>query len=114
MFADDCLIYTIGNSWERMVPNVQNGLDNFQNWCIDNRLKLNIKKSKSLVIGTSFKMRDINIHNRIKLNGAWLENVSTFNYLGIILDSNMTLVPLFAKVKKVVSNKIYNLVKIRQ
>ena len=29
MFADDCLIYMIGNSWEHMVPNIQNGLDNF-------------------------------------------------------------------------------------
>ena len=113
MFADDCLIYAIGNDWDRMVPKIQNGLDNFQNWCLDNRLKLNVKKSKSLVIGTTFKLMDINLQNTFRLNDHGLENVNLFNYLGIILDKNMTLVPLFAKVKKVVSNKIYNLVKIR-
>ena len=53
MYADDCLIYKTGNNWERMVPIIQDGLDRFQSWCVDNCLKLNVKKSKSLVIGTS-------------------------------------------------------------
>ena len=52
MYSDDCLIYTIDNDWERMVPKIQNGLNSFQNWCMKNNMKLNVKKSKSLVIGT--------------------------------------------------------------
>ena len=43
-----------------------------------------------------------------------LENVNIYNYLGIILDSHMTLIPLFSRVKKRVSNKIYMLIKIRK
>ena len=39
--------------------------------------------------------------------------MSTYNYLGIILDSQMTLMPLFSRTKKRVSNKIYMLIKIR-
>ena len=50
MYADDCLIYTIGNNWDRMVPKIQQGLDCFQDWCLNNCLKLNVSKSKSLVI----------------------------------------------------------------
>ena len=30
MYADDCLIYTIGNDWELMVPKMQAGLNSFQ------------------------------------------------------------------------------------
>ena len=56
MFSDDCLMYKIGNTWETMVPSIQEGLNLFQQWCHDNRLKLNVKKSKSLVIGTYFKL----------------------------------------------------------
>ena len=38
MYADDCLIYTIGNSGERIVTTIQEGLNNFQTWCLDNGL----------------------------------------------------------------------------
>ena len=67
MFADDCLIYHIGNIWGRL-PKIQNGLNKFQGWCINNRLKLNVKKTKSLVIGTSFKLKDLDVENRFTLH----------------------------------------------
>ena len=113
MYADDCLIYTVGNNWERMVVKLQEGLDSFQLWCIKNGMKLNIKKSKSLVIGTPHKLSNIATDNRFILNNIALENVQSYDYLGIILDSNMTLSPLLSKVKRIVSNKIYSLGKIR-
>ena len=99
MYADNCLISTIGNNWERMVIKLQEGLDSFQRWFIKNGMKLNIKKSKSLVIGTPHKLSNIDTDNRFILNNKALENVQSYNYLGIILDSNMALSPLFSKVK---------------
>ena len=48
MYADDCLIYTVGNNWNLMSPKIQNGLNHFQNWCKDNCLKLNVKKNEIL------------------------------------------------------------------
>ena len=112
MYADDCLIYAIGNNWERMVVKIQSGLSSFQEWCVNNEMKLNIKKSKYLVIGSTFKLANINLDNRFALNGVVLERVHSYNYLGVILDTHMTLSPLIKKVKKVVSNKIYTLAKI--
>ena len=73
-------------------------------------MKLNIKKSKSLVTGSTFKLANINLDNRFTLNEVVLERVQSYNYLGVILDTHMTLSPL---IKKVVSNKIYTLAKIR-
>ena len=113
MYADDCLIYTVGNNWEDMVPRLQSGLNDFQMWCKNNCLKLNVRKSKSLVIGTQHKLSLINIKNRFVLDNSNLENVCVYNYLGIIFDSQMTLAPLFSKIKGIVTNKIYTLVKIR-
>ena len=46
-----------------------------------NNMKLNVKKSKSLVIGTTFKITGINIENRFVLNNLHLEHVSSYNYL---------------------------------
>ena len=113
MYADDCLIYTIGNNWDRRVVKIQSGLSSFQEWCVNNGMKLNIKNTKSLVIGSTFKLADINLDNRFTLNGVVLERVQSYNYLGVILDTHMTLSALIKKVKKVVSNKIYTLAKIR-
>ena len=113
MYADDCLIYLIGNNWEDMVPLKQAGLDGFQNWCSDNCLKLNGCKSKSLVLGTQLKLSSIDVNRRSMLDNCNLEHANVYNYLGIILDSQMTLTPLFSKFKKFISNKIYMLIKIR-
>ena len=114
MYADDCLIYTVGNNWENMVPYIQDGLDDFQHWCENNCLKLNTRKSKSLVIGTQYKLAGINVDNRFKLENLYLGHVGEYNYLGIIFDSHMTLSPVFSRVKKRVSGKIYMLAKIRK
>ena len=110
MYGDDCLIYTVGNSWERMCSKIQNGLDLFQEWCLGNRLKLNVRKSKSLVIGSKQKVDTVNLDDKFVLNGALLEFVITFNYLGLFLDTKN---PLLSKLKKTVTAKIYSLVKIR-
>ena len=113
MYADYCLIYTIGNSWECMVPEIKAGLNSFQEWCINNNMKLNVKKSKSLVIGSSYKLANLNVINRFVLNHTFLDHVQSYNYLGVILDMHTILNPLLKKVKKVVSCKICSLAKIR-
>ena len=95
MYADDCLINTIRNNCEDMVPHIQGGLNGFQLWCKNNCLKLNIRKSKSSVIGTQHKLLPINVENRFVLDDCGLDHVNVYNYLGIILDSQMTLTPLF-------------------
>ena len=73
MYADNCLIYCIGNNWELMRPKIQNGLNSFQIWCLKNRLKLNVRKSKSLIIGSSYKLGDIDMDNKMVLNGEVLD-----------------------------------------
>ena len=79
MYADDCLIYSIGNLWENMVPRIQNGLNGFQLWCKNNCLKLNIRKSKSLVMDTSHKLSSIDMENRFKLDNVNLQHIKTYN-----------------------------------
>ena len=102
---NDCLIYTIGNNWECMFPN---GLDSFHTLGANNYMKLNILKSK-----LNHRLSELNIENKFVLNDTPLQNVCEYYYLGIILDSKMTLSLIFVKVKKIVSNKMYVLIKIR-
>ena len=113
MYADDCLIYCMGNNWNLMRPKIEHGLGCFQEWCIRNRLKLNVRKSKALLIGSQHKINIVDFGDKFSLNNQSLEFTSTYNYLGIYLDKNMTLSPLLSKLKSRVINKVYSLVKIR-
>ena len=113
MYADDCLIYTIGNNWENMVPKLNDGLQCFENWCMRNSLRLNARKSKALVLGSTSKISSVNFENKFALNGQCLDYTGMYNYLGIILDQNMTLLPLLTRLKNSITGKIYSLVKIR-
>ena len=113
MYADDCLIYTIGNNWDRMYPKLCDGLLCFENWCVNSSLKVNARKSKALILGLNSKLSTIDFSSKIKLGGENLEYVNSYNYLGIILDQKMSLQLLLSKLKNVITNKIYCLVKIR-
>ena len=38
MYADDCILYTSGNYWNRMRQKIQPEKDNIHEWCTVNRL----------------------------------------------------------------------------
>ena len=64
-------------------------------------MKLNVKKSEALVIGTSYTY------------GVVLQRVESYNYLGVyLLDTHMTLSPLLKMVKRIVCNKIILLLRL--
>ena len=79
----------------------------------ENCLKLNAQKTKALVLGSRYKTMNLNLENKFVLQGVDLDFTVTYNYLGVLLDKNMTLIPLLTRVRNLVSNKIYTLVKIR-
>ena len=54
-----------------------------------------------------------NVRN-FKILGIPLQYVNQYNYLGLILDNEMTLQPLFKNIKKRVNNKIFSLRKLRK
>ena len=51
-------------------------------------------------------MTNVDRAHFFSVNNSYLDNVRTFNYLGITLDSNMTLGSLFALVTRKVSMKL--------
>ena len=47
MYADDCIIYCSGNTWEQVRGVLQQSLSNISAWLEQNALKLNVKRSKA-------------------------------------------------------------------
>ena len=113
MYADDCILYCSGNDWKRMLQKIQPELDRVHAWCDVNRLKINTDKSKSLICGSRSKLGRIDYTKHATLNNHSLDNVSRYKYLGVTLDSEMSLINLLADVKKSVLNKLFTLRKLR-
>ena len=114
MYADDCILYTTGNNWDQVHNRLQQGLLNFDSWCLKNSMILNISKSKCLIIGCRHKLSNIDYGLKLHVRNTTLEFVKKFCYLGVLLDSEMTLQPLVSHVKKSVSSKIRTLSRIRR
>ena len=113
MYADDCILYSSGNDWNRMVHTFQPELDNIHLWCSENRLKLNVNKSKTLLIGSRSKLGKVDYANTLKIAGNVLSFVDKYKYLGTIIDKEMSLSYLLTDVKKSVLSKLFTLRKIR-
>ena len=56
MFADDWVLYYVGNNWNTVKNIVQHDLDNFTKWCSENALKINAKKTKAMIVSTTTRL----------------------------------------------------------
>ena len=112
MYANDCVLYSLGNDWNRMKEIIQPKPDDISNWCEHYRLTLNVSKLDSLIFRSRSKLGKIDYKNCITISNTSLKNVSKFKYLGVTRDKQMTLSGLLPDVKKKVLNKLFNLRKL--
>ena len=59
MYADDCILFTLGNNWNGMIDSVQTDLDNVCMWCEPNKLRSSTTKSKTLLFGSINKLKNV-------------------------------------------------------
>ena len=60
-----------------------------QSWLSANRLTLNVKKTKYMLIGSQFKLSQINGDFTIKVNNTPLERVIKHKSLGVQIDESL-------------------------
>ena len=114
MFADDCVLYSTGNNWNNIHSKLQADLDHFINWTKKNSLSLHAKKSQAMIVGTRNKISKLNDIIPFQINNICMKYVKQYNYLGIILDAEMSLIPLCKNVEKRVIDKVFMIRKIRR
>jgi hypothetical protein len=87
LFADDTLIAVAANSVEEAVTKINEDLKLVSEWLKANKLKLNIKKTKSMIVTLKKK---ININEiKIKIDDKEIEIVSEMKYLGVFIDNKL-------------------------
>ena len=87
LFADDTTIYTTGTSVQQIRSTLISALTSCNNWMTDNKLRLNLSKTKCMLIHSS-KLNPPPLD--ISLDSTSVEQVSTFKLLGCIIDHHLT------------------------
>ena len=91
MYADDTALYVSDNNAIIAAKRVTNNLTAIHSWCRDNHLLINPTKTLAMFFSqNNTKQRTEISQAAILLDGSPLRTVSEFQYLGVLLDSNLS------------------------
>ena len=90
MYADDTVVYASGNSVPGVQTTLQTCMDYVYNWCLTNRLYMNMKKTKVMWFKNTDKSPTLEVEYEISIMGNLLSRVYSYQYLGIELDSTLS------------------------
>ena len=105
LFADDTVVYTTAPSADHLTVALNEDLNNVRNWLVDNRLTLNIGKSKYMLIGRNKRVKDFG-DVTLSIEGKGLEKVSNYKNLGVIIGENLSWTDHVESVARKVSQRI--------
>ena len=113
LYADDTVIYYAHEQLKILEEKLTLGLNKLSDWCKQNKLTINFDKTKYEIFSPKF-VRNTTPTIVIKTRVAQLEEVVSYNYLGVIIDNKL----LFDRFLKEKCNKInvrlYQLGKLRK
>ena len=113
LYADDLAIIVSGRDAKIIAALMQDDLNNIGDWCYSNMLTVNVKKTQILWC--------YSIRNPVDLSGCSLrlcsevlKVVSQFNYLGVVIDTDLTFKSHCNKVKSMSFSRYIQLCKIKK
>ena len=78
LYADDTVLYTAHQNTQVAARRLEEGLSVLSKWCKCNRLTINVKKTKHMIVCPPAKKSP---GLEVKLNGESLDIVHKYNYL---------------------------------
>lgn len=86
LFADDTNIFVSGDDLQQLCQIVTLELKRVNKWFKQNKLSLNLSKSKMMIFGNG----NSNAHEAIQIEGVVIERVHEIKFLGVIIDDRIT------------------------
>ena len=105
-YADDTVLYFFeSDNIKTITENLQKDLNSLVNYCDKNQLTINATKTKSML----YTYNDNVVLGDLKVKGKVLEEVKSYKYLGITLDSSLTFKNELGMAIKKINHKIWML-----
>ena len=90
LFADDSSIHSASKSIDELNSDLQDGLDEVNNWCTKNCMSIHPEKTKSMVVTTRQKHQRAPLLLNLSLDDKKIQQVSEHKVLGLIIDSDLS------------------------
>ena len=113
LYADDTVLYLSTPLRYNYDELLNKDLLNMHNWCQENKLTVNLKKTKYMATASSSKKLKKLREAKITMGGVELQKTTEFKYLGITIDNCLNFNKHVSVLNQTVSHKIYLLNKIR-
>ena len=110
-YADDTAILGLMNVFDDTLDKYFNEIEKFMEWCQNNKLELNVSKTKEQIF--DFARQNRITHCNSTINDQKVDIVSTFKYLGIKIDNCLTYKSHVEYVSKKVGQRLHVLRKLR-
>ena len=91
LFADDTFLSLDSKNYKNLQKNVNEELKVVHTWLTNNKLSLNISKTKYMVV--SNKKEPPNNQFYLKFDNVFLEKCTSYKYLGVLLDDKLSWKP---------------------
>lgn len=113
LFADDTLIVTSSSDLDAAIKEMNKTLKRVSSYLNDNKLKLNIDKTKAMIICTNKNSARIDVNKlKILLNNKKVEIIQEVKYLGFVIDHNLSLQAHLKYINNKLNKKLYFLSRI--
>ena len=103
LYADDTTLTTSAEDPWVLEYKMNYDMNLIQSWLSANKLTLNVKKTKYMLIGSQFKLSQINSDFTVKVNNTPLERVIEHKTLGVQIDESLSWRPHIHTISKKIS-----------
>lgn len=113
LYADDTAFYLSNKDPIQLSNDLTTASNDFQNWCMLNKLTLNQSKCKSMLFCTCPMFMNLSTQMKLSIGDLPIKRVNEFNYLGITLDQFLNFESHLKKIKYKITSRMFTLKKIR-
>ena len=113
MYADDTVILVENDDPILAINSMQKVLDKAIEWCKQCKLTINVKKTKHMFVLRNKDLVESTSILAVKINNLQLANVSSYKYLGVDIDRNLTYEEVVHNTYLKANKKLFTLRKIR-
>ena len=113
-YANDTIIYSAASEAAFAIQQNQDIIIEVCNWCFLNRLSINTKKTKHmLVMSRKDENVAVDVQLHVYMDNIKLENVHNYNYLGVKVDDKLSFTEFTDNKYNKVNMRLYHLKRLR-
>ena len=114
LYADDTALFYASKDVSEIQRTLNFELGRVHTWLSDNKLTLNVSKTKSMLLGTSKRLNQRSSKVlTVQIAGQMVEHVQAFKYLGVWIDSHLNWETHITKICSKISQRLGVLRRVR-